>query len=92
MAIERLIQQHISEYISAIVGYLCLLPRVTVIFKAQYNRIVGGLESAFGDRFQHFFGADILNEGIAVDDYRLFCSAVPEVQFNASEQKMSITI
>lgn len=84
MGIQRFIQQHISKDIPAVVRYLRLLARVTMILEAQYYGEVGCLESAFSDGFEDLFSADLWHERVAVDDDWFFCPTVPEVELDAS--------
>ena len=54
MAFERVIQHHLSEILAAVLCDFCLLFRVTVIFKREYNRVFRCLEGTFGNGFNDF--------------------------------------
>lgn len=53
MRFDRRVEQHLAEQFPAILGYLSLLPWITMIFKAKNDGVLGCFESTFSDCFDY---------------------------------------
>ena len=55
-----------------------------MIFKAKYQRVLAGFESAFSDGLDDLLCREVVDHGVAVGDVGLLFS-VPKVKFDASK-------